>query len=184
MSSPPPRRTLLGVDVGTVRIGVAASDPEGRMAVPVTTVPRGRGDIDQLAALAQERGVAGIVVGLPRSLRGGEGRAAQASREFAADLARRVAPTPVRLVDERFTTTSASQGLRDAGVGTRRARQVVDQVAATAILQAALDTARSSGEPAGELVPAPPPAAPAGPVASAGPIETADDPAADETRTG
>jgi len=183
MSSPPPQ-TLLGVDVGTVRVGVAVSDPQGRVAVPVTTVARGRGDIDRLAALADERGVAGIVVGLPRSLRGGEGRAAQASRDFAADLARRVAPTPVRLVDERFTTTSASQGLRDAGVGSRRARHVVDQVAATAILQAALDTARSSGQPAGELVPAPPPVAPGGPAASAGPIEASDDTAVDETRTG
>jgi putative Holliday junction resolvase len=90
----------------------------------------------------------------------------------------------VRLVDERFTTTSASQGLRDAGVGTRQARHVVDQVAATAILQAALDTARSSGQPAGELVPAPPPVAPAGPATSAGPPEATGDPAADETRTG
>jgi putative Holliday junction resolvase len=184
MSIPPHRQALLGLDVGTVRIGVAVSDPEGRMAVPVTTVSRGRGDIDQLVTLAQERGVAGIVVGLPRTLRGGEGPAAQASRDFAVDLARRVAPTPVRLVDERFTTTSASQGLRDAGVGTRRARHVVDQVAATAILQAALDTTRSSGQPAGELVPAPPPAAPAGPASPAGPARATDDSAADETGTG
>jgi putative Holliday junction resolvase len=178
------RRALLGVDVGTVRIGVAVSDPDARMAVPVTTVARGRGDVDELAALAAERGVAGIVVGLPRSLHGGEGRAAQASRDFAAALARTVAPTPVRLVDERFTTTSASQGLRDAGVGTRRARHVVDQVAATAILQAALDMGHSSGQPAGELVPAPPPVGSAGPVVSAGPIGATDDRAADETRSG
>jgi putative Holliday junction resolvase len=184
MSTPPPQQTLLGVDVGTVRIGVAVSDPEGRMAVPVATVARGRGDIDQLATLAQQRGVAGIVVGLPRTLRGGEGQAAQASREFAANLARRVTPTPVRLVDERFTTTSASQGLRDAGVGTRRARHVVDQVAATAILQAALDMARTSGQPAGELVPALPPAAEAGPARPAGPARATDDSAADETGTG
>lgn len=143
---------LLAVDVGTVRVGVAASDPQGRLAVPVATLGRGRGDMDALVDMARERGVAGVIVGLPRSLSGGEGPAAQASRAYAADLARRLAPTPVRLVDERFTTTSASQGLRDAGVASRRARHVVDQVAATAILQVALDTARASGRPAGELV--------------------------------
>lgn len=143
---------LLALDVGSVRVGVAVSDPEQTVAVPVTTVRRGRGDVDTIVALVAERGIAGVIVGLPRSLSGGEGPAAQASRAFAAGLARRLAPTPVRLVDERFTTTSASRGLRDAGVRSRQARHVVDQVAATAILQAALDVQRTSGRPAGELV--------------------------------
>ena len=143
---------LLALDVGSVRIGVAVSDPLGSFAVPVTTVARGRGDVDAIADLVQERGVAGVIVGLPRSLSGREGPAAQVSRAFAAGLARRLDPTPVRLVDERFTTTSASRELRDAGVRSRQARHVVDQVAATAILQAALDMQRTSGQPAGELV--------------------------------
>ncbi len=147
---------LLGIDVGTVRIGIAASDAAGSLAVPVATVRRGRGDVDEIAALASERGVAGLVVGLPLTLGGQEGPAAQASREFATVLARRVAPTPVRLVDERLTTAGASRGLRDAGVSSRQARHVVDQVAATAILQGALDTARSTGRPVGETVAVPP----------------------------
>jgi putative Holliday junction resolvase len=145
----------LGIDVGTVRIGVAASDAAGLLAVPIATVRRGRGDLDEIARLAVQRGVAGLVVGLPLTLSGKEGPAAQASREFAADLARRVDPTPVRLVDERLTTASASRGLRDAGVSGRRARHLVDQVAATAILQGALDVERTTGQPVGEAVAVP-----------------------------
>lgn len=147
---------LLGIDVGTVRIGVAASDASELLAVPVATVRRGRGDVDEIVALAAERGVAGFVVGLPLSLNGQEGPAALASREFATSLAQRVAPAPVRLVDERLTTAGASRGLRDAGVSGRRARHLVDQVAATAILQGALDMGRTAGRPAGELVEVPP----------------------------
>jgi putative Holliday junction resolvase len=147
---------MLGVDVGTVRIGIAVSDPDGSIAVPVTTVRRGRRDLEQIAVLATERGVAGLVVGLPLTLSGQEGPAARASRDFATDLARQVAPTPVRLVDERLTTAGASRGLRDAGVGARQARHVVDQVAAAAILQGALDMQRATGRPVGELVPVPP----------------------------
>lgn len=164
---------LLGIDVGTVRIGVAVSDADGLLAVPVTTVRRGRGDLDTIADLATQRGVAGLIVGLPLTLSGQEGPAAQASREFAANLARRVAPTPVRLVDERLTTAGASRGLRDAGVSARQARHVVDQVAATAILQGALDMWRTAGRPVGEPVQAPPTR-----------TTTADEPLdADETRT-
>jgi putative Holliday junction resolvase len=143
---------LLALDVGSVRIGVAVSDPHQSVAVPVTTLARGRGDLEAIAHLVQVRGVAGVIVGLPRSLSGGEGPAAHASRAFAAGLARRLDPIPVRLVDERFTTTSASRDLRDAGVRSRQARHVVDQVAATAILQAALDMQRTTGRPAGEAV--------------------------------
>lgn len=145
----------LGVDVGSVRIGVAVSDPNGVLAVPLATVRRGTGDLSEIAGLAAERGVAGLVVGLPISLSGKEGPAAQASRVFATDLARRVAPTPVRLVDERLTTASASRGLREAGVSSRQARHVVDQVAAAAILQGALDMERGGRTEVGELVEAP-----------------------------
>lgn len=164
---------LLGIDVGTVRIGVAVSDGAGLLAVPVTTVLRGRGDLDAIADLAAERGVTGLIVGLPLTLSGQEGPAAQASREFAVNLARRVAPTPVRLVDERLTTAGASRGLREAGVSGRQARHVVDQVAATAILQGALDMGRTAGRPVGEPVQAPPTHT----------TTAAEPPAADETRT-
>lgn len=149
-AEPPGAR--LGVDVGTVRIGVAVSDPDGRVAVPLTTVPRGPGDVDALAALGEERGVASYIVGLPRTLSGSEGPAAAASRRFAGDLARRVAPLPVVLVDERLTTAAATQALRGAGLSTRQSRPVVDQVAAAALLQGVLDTARDTGRVAGEVV--------------------------------
>ena len=147
---------LLGIDVGTVRVGVAASDARGVLAVPVTTVRRGGGDVAAIARLARERGATGLVVGLPLTLSGQEGPAAQAIRAFAVRVARRVAPTPVRLVDERLTTAGASRGLRDAGLSTKQARHVVDQVAAAAILQGGLDMSRSAGAPVGELVEAPP----------------------------
>ena len=97
----------LAVDPGSVRIGVARSDPSGALATPLTVVRRGRGDLDALASLAATEGAMEILVGLPRSLSGRDGPAATAARQFAADLAVRVAPLPVRLIDERFTTATA-----------------------------------------------------------------------------
>jgi putative holliday junction resolvase len=142
----------LGVDVGTVRIGVAASDPGAVVASPVETVRRGRGDLDRISALARERGAVEVVVGLPRSLSGGEGASAAAIREYAQSLAARLAPVPVRLVDERLTTVGAQRRLRDAGVRGRRSRAVVDQAAAVMILQGALDAERFRGEPPGQTL--------------------------------
>lgn len=142
----------LGVDVGSVRIGVAVCDPDGLLAVPLETLPRGPGDIDRLVGLAAERGAGGYVVGLPRTLSGSEGLAAQDCRRFATALARRVAPAPVTLVDERLTTAAAAQALRGAGLSTRRSRPVVDQVAAAALLQGALDAFRATGDLPGEVV--------------------------------
>ncbi len=144
------------VDVGSVRIGVAACDPDGLLASPLTTIPRGRADVAGLAALVSSRGAIEVVVGLPTGLSGREGSAARAARAFAADLADRVAPVPVRLVDERFTTTLAHDRLRSAGHDSRARRPVVDRVAAAMILQGALDAERSTGHPAGELVAAAP----------------------------
>ena len=93
-----------------------------------------------------------VVVGLPRSLSGSEGPAAEKARAFAARLARRVAPTPVRLCDERLTTVSAESMLREQGRHGSRRRAVVDMAAAVLILQTALDTERSSGQAPGEIV--------------------------------
>jgi putative Holliday junction resolvase len=146
----------LGIDLDSVRIGVAASDPSGFLASPVETVPRGSGDLDRLAALVAERDAVEVLVGLPRSLSGADGPAAEAARSWAAQLAARLAPTPVRLVDERLSTVAAGRDLRAAGVSGRRARGVVDQAAAVVFLQAALDAERSSGAPAGEPVAADP----------------------------
>lgn len=142
----------LAVDAGSARIGVAKCDRDGVLASPLATLRRGHGDIDQLAALAREHGAIEIIVGLPASLSGREGAAAAGARAFADALARRVAPLPVRLVDERFTTTLAHDALRRGGRDSRQRRPVVDQAAAAFILQGALDTERATGQPAGHLV--------------------------------
>ncbi len=156
----PGRGVRLGVDVGSVRVGVAVSDPDGLLATPVETVPRrseeppaaGDEDVERIAALVAEHGVVRVVVGLPRSLSGGEGPAARRARTYAGVLAVRVAPVPVRLVDERLTTVEAHRTLRESGVAGRRQRSVVDQAAAVLILQAALDAERTTRVPAGERV--------------------------------
>jgi putative Holliday junction resolvase len=142
----------VGVDVGDVRIGVALSDPSGQMATPLETVGRGRGDLARLAAIADDEGALELVVGLPRSLSGGEGPAASKVRQFARLLADAVSPRPVRLVDERLSTVSAESTLRERGRKGQRRRAVVDQAAAVVILQNALDTERGTGAPPGELV--------------------------------
>ena len=159
-AGPRGRGVRLGVDVGTVRVGVAMSDPDGILATPVATLAREPGrapasgdpDVEELAALVQEHAAVGVVVGLPRSLSGDEGPAAVGARAYAAVVAARVAPVWVRLVDERLTSVDAHRALRESGVAGRRQRAVVDQAAAVLILQGALDTERSTGAPPGEPV--------------------------------
>ena len=142
----------LGVDPGDARIGIARSDPTGFLATPVETVRRGKGDLRRIAKLAAEHEAVEVVVGLPRSLSGGEGPAAVKTRAWAATLAAVLAPLQVRLVDERLTTLSAEAMLRDRGVKGRQRRAVVDQAAAVVILQQALDTERATGTPPGEVI--------------------------------
>jgi putative Holliday junction resolvase len=142
----------LGVDVGDVRIGVARSDPSGLIATPVETVRRGDGDLQRLRDLAVADGAVEVVVGLPRSLSGGEGPAAVKVREFARDLAGAVDPLPVRLCDERLSTVTAEAVLRRQGKKGQKRRAVVDQAAAVVILQNALDTERSTGTAPGEVL--------------------------------
>ncbi|WUI03697.1 Holliday junction resolvase RuvX [Spirillospora sp. NBC_00431] len=142
----------LGIDVGSVRIGVARCDPGGILASPLETVQSGKGDIDRLVALVAEHEAIEVVVGLPTSLSGREGPAAQAARRFAARLADRLPPDTVRLHDERLTTVTAESGLRAGGVHGRARRAVVDQAAASVLLQAALDAERLTGRPPGEIV--------------------------------
>lgn len=142
----------LGIDPGDARIGVARSDPTGLLATPLETVPSGRGDVRRIARLVLEHEAVEVIVGLPRSLQGSEGPAAAKVREFATKLARRLAPVPVRLCDERLTTVSAESMLRDQGRNGAKRRAVVDMVAATVILQNALDTERNKGSAPGELV--------------------------------
>jgi putative Holliday junction resolvase len=144
----------IAVDVGDARIGVASCDPDGILATPVETVPgRDRpGALRRLAAIVAEYEPIEVVVGLPRSLNGTEGPAAAKARAFAQDVAKVIAPVPVRLVDERMTTVTAAQSLRASGVTARKGRSVVDQAAAVVILQAALETERVSGKAPGETV--------------------------------
>lgn len=140
----------MGVDVGSVRVGIALSDPRGVLAHPVATVaPEDTAAVDRVVV---EHEVTRVYVGLPRTLRGDEGSAAAAARGYAQALASRVAPVPVRLVDERLTTVTAHRQLGASGMRERGRRSVVDQAAAVLILQGALDVESSSGGPAGELV--------------------------------
>ena len=153
-----PRGVRLGVDVGDVRVGLARSDLDGMIATPVETLERDTA-VARVIAEAREAEARVIMVGLPRSLSGAEGPAAQKARDFSAELAgalREDTPTTqVRLIDERLTTVSAHKALHSSGRKGRKHRQVVDQVAAVMILQQALDTERTTGARAGEQVEAP-----------------------------
>ncbi|WP_084252682.1 Holliday junction resolvase RuvX [Devriesea agamarum] len=148
------RHIRLGVDVGDVRVGFARSDPDGLLATPVETLARAEAPA-QIAACAAEESVRVIMVGLPRRLDGGLGPAAQKVQVFCEELTRELTQhglhTEIRLVDERFTTTSAHQALHRSGRKGRRHREVVDQVAAVMILQQALDQERSTGTSPGEI---------------------------------
>jgi putative Holliday junction resolvase len=136
----------LAVDVGTVRVGVATSDPDGSVAVPLITLRRGNTDLDELVDLVRQRDAVEVVVGLPRTLSGREGPSVAMAREYASALADRIAPVPVRLVDERLSTVVAERSMRVPGkrrsarAGARdRAQGRLDAAAAAAILQSYLD---------------------------------------------
>jgi putative Holliday junction resolvase len=148
----PGRGRRLGIDVGSVRIGVSTSDPDGILATPVETVRRDRSDkhLRRLTQLVAELDVVEVIVGLPRTLADRTGPAAQDAIEVADRLAERIAPVPVRLADERLTTVSAQRSLREAGVRAKSQRAVIDQAAAVAILQSWLDQRRDRVSAPGE----------------------------------
>jgi len=141
----PGRGRRLGVDVGTVRIGVASSDPDGILATPVETVRRDRTDkhVKRLARLVTDMDVVEVVVGLPRTLAERTGPSAVDAIAVADALAARIAPIPVRLVDERLTTVTAQRELREAGIKAKGQRAMIDQAAAVGILQTWLDQRRA-----------------------------------------
>jgi putative holliday junction resolvase len=136
----------LGVDVGTVRVGVARSDPAGILASPLATLTRDSArdaDIAELAAMVVDVGAVGVVVGLPRTLRGNEGKSAEMARNYAERLAARISPVPVQHLDERLTTVSAQRKLHQNGVrGSKKVRAIIDQAAAVELLQHWLDVMR------------------------------------------
>lgn len=143
-----PSGVWIAVDVGSVRVGVARSDPRGVLALPVATLARdtrNRGDLSELARLIGEYEAVGVVVGLPRTLAGREGAAAQAAREYGSALAALIAPVPVEYLDERLTTVSAQRKLQQNGVRSRAGRAVIDQAAAVELLEHWLDALRSAG---------------------------------------
>jgi putative Holliday junction resolvase len=134
---------VLGLDLGDARIGVAISDPERRLAVPVGTIHVGQppGELKAVAALVAEHDATLLVIGLPRSMSGDEGSRAALAREFGAALEAAVR-VPIEFQDERLSTVEAERVLREAGVTGRERRRVVDRSAATVILQAWLDAHR------------------------------------------
>lgn len=160
MNGLPARYTRLGVDVGDARVGCARSDLDGMVATPVETFPR-KTAARQIAAYAIDENARVIMLGLPKSLNGQEGAAAQKARDFADELAAHLPSQRLkegaddaihlRFVDERLTTVSAHRALTSSGRKMKKHRSVVDQVAAVMILQTALDQQRATGELPGEL---------------------------------
>src|SRR5215510_6060035 len=136
----PPRGALIGLDLGTKTIGVAASDPDRRLATAVETIARKAfaSDAARVLALAGERRAAGFVLGLPVNMDGSEGPRAQSTRAFARNLAR-MTDLPIALWDERLSTAAVERELIAADVSRARRAKVIDQHAAVFILQGALD---------------------------------------------
>jgi putative Holliday junction resolvase len=147
------RGVRLALDIGDARIGVASSDPHGILATPVETVRAGAGALERIVGLVTELEAFEVVIGLPRSLSGGEGPAAVKIRKTSAQLEGLLRQADleaeVRLVDERFTTVTAERMLRERGKKGSKRRAVVDQAAAVVILQHALDFERETGNPPG-----------------------------------
>jgi len=136
----PPRGALIGLDLGSKTIGVAASDLDRRLAAPVETVSRRRFSLDaeRLLALAGERRAVGFVLGLPINMDGSEGPRAQATRAFAHNLSKLTA-LPIALWDERLSTAAVERALIAADASRAKRKAVIDQHAAAYILQGALD---------------------------------------------
>ena len=146
------RGVRLGIDVGKARVGVARCDPDGMLAVPVETVQRNESSIDRIATIALDFDVLEFVVGLPVNMQGADTPSTTDAREFAAALQVRTG-TPVRLVDERLSTVTAHAALRSSGRSQKNSRSIVDQIAAVVLLQQAIDTEKSTGNPPGATVP-------------------------------
>lgn len=138
---------ILGIDYGTRRIGVAVSDPLGITARGLTVVDNAESAIREIGKIADEYGVGMIVVGMPLNLKGEKGAKAREVEDFAGRLRSELRRTVV-CYDERFTTRSAHQSLRDAGIrkSQRRSKERIDMIASALILQNYLDLARSERE--------------------------------------
>jgi putative Holliday junction resolvase len=159
-----PQGVKLGVDVGTVRVGVAICDRDAILATPFKTLDRNakkNSDVLLIARLAEERGAVQVIVGLPRTMKGEEHASARMATDYAellaTELAARGLDVPVNLVDERLSSVTAHRNLHEAGMSSRNHRKVVDQVAAAGILQHAIDMQKARGADVGSRVTAPSP---------------------------
>ncbi|TLM87554.1 Holliday junction resolvase RuvX [Pseudarthrobacter sp. NamE5] len=159
-----PQGIKLGVDVGTVRVGVAVCDRDSILATPYKTLDRNakkNSDIRVIANLVEELGAVQVIVGLPRTMKGEERSSAEMARDYAqqlaAELAARALAVPVNLVDERLSSVTAHRSLHEAGMSSRNHRKVVDQVAAAGILQHAIDMQKARGADVGSRVTPPAP---------------------------
>src|SRR5690606_8438210 len=146
------RGVRLGIDVGKARIGVARCDPDGMLAVPVETVARSEQSLARIAELAAEYEPLEFVVGLPVNKRGADTESTADARAFAEALQQLTGVT-ARMMDERLSTVTAHAALRSSGRTQRKSRNIVDQIAAVVLLQHAIDTEKSTGSPAGFVVP-------------------------------
>ena len=136
----PASGALAGLDFGDKTIGIAVSDLRRQVATPLSTIRRVKftADADALLALCTARGLAGLILGLPRNMDGSEGPRAQATRAFARNLSR-LTPLPIGFWDERLSTVAAERALLEADTSRKRRSEVIDHVAAGYILQGALD---------------------------------------------
>ena len=140
----------LGIDVGTVRVGVAKSDPSGLLASPIATLDRETA-LDELRTLVQQEQPIEVAVGLPLALSGRETASTEDAKAFAVELAARI-DVPVRLIDERLSTVTASSLMRQGGKSARKQRSSIDQAAAVIILQHLLDAERAQGSAPGTVI--------------------------------
>lgn len=142
----------LAIDWGKARIGVAACNRGTSLAYPVETVLAGSQEMQRLVALVAEYEPVAIYIGLPLTLAGERKQAAEFTMSKAATLAHLVAPLPVRLVDERMSTASATRILGSAGHRAKQQRKIIDQAAAVEILQRAIEWEAHTSSFAGEAV--------------------------------
>ena len=136
----PPMKAIAGLDLGTVTIGVAVSDGFRQVATPLETIRRKKFGVDaaRLLEICKEREIAGIVLGLPLNMDGTEGPRCQSTRAFARNLTN-LTDLPITYWDERLSTVAAERALLEADTSRKRRAEVIDHVAASYILQGALD---------------------------------------------
>jgi putative Holliday junction resolvase len=145
------RGSRLAIDVGTVRIGLAVSDPDSILSTPLPALIRSKllGEtLQEILSLITDNGVVEVFIGDPLSLSGSETESTKDARQFANQLAE-LTSVPVRLVDERLTTVTASSKLRLNGLNAKTAKGLIDSASAVEILEQALNITKQSGKPAG-----------------------------------